>query len=381
MDDNEYPTISESAQQNGAVNIDPNDFNETPEYRMAEDSPNGPPAEEQHQHTPETQEQVSTSVLHSLQSKGYDVSGYENDEQLIADTEARYAAAEQSMGQAEEYRNQIERNAAMQQQNNAHLENYQSSGDHEEAGKPEFDPSWANLVEQDETGSYKIRDEYIGTVDPSVAQNVNKYIEWRQERSNKLINDPVSTMLEEGLEDAINQRVNTAINSAMSQTKLQGDAQGFISQNAEVLYVSDPSTGQVQLDAAGAPVLSPVGNALNDAHVMLRNQGMNDPATRHQVAMQMVQNHFTQQHIGMSQQQAQMQQQQVPMQQQPMSYKDQYTDQPFAEPTNPMPQGYMPNTPVQPDANAIGAYGMPEHTSLGSLATALAVHKGYLQGK
>ena len=125
MEDNGFPSISESAQQNGAININPSDFNETPEYRMAESSPNGLPVEEQQQ-APETHEQVSTSVLESLQSKGYDVSGYENDEQLIADTEARYAAAEQSIGQAEEYRNQIERNAAMQQQNNAHLEDYQS---------------------------------------------------------------------------------------------------------------------------------------------------------------------------------------------------------------------------------------------------------------
>ena len=62
-------------------------------------------------------------------------------------------------------------------------------------------------------------------------------------------------------------------------------------------------------------------------------------------------------------------------QQQADQYKDQYTEQPFAQPTNPLPPGYMPNTPAQPQT------GLPEHTSLGSLATALAVHKGFLQPK
>ncbi len=111
---------------------------------------------------------------------------------------------------------------------------------------------------------------------------------------------------------------------------------------------------------------------------MLRNQGMHDPVARHQVAMQMVQNQVMQQQAAMQYQQPA--QQQAP-QSVSQSFKDQYTDQPFAQPTNPLPPGHMPNTPVQPTANALGANGLPEHNSLGSLATALAVHKGFLQQK
>ena len=84
----------------------------------------------------------------------------------------------------------------------------------------------------------------------------------------------------------------------------------------------------------------------------------------------MVQNYFTQQQLANFGHQQQPQQQQ-----QADQYKDQYTEQPFAQPTNPLPPGYMPNNPAQPQT------GLPEHTSLGSLATALAVHKGYLQPK
>ena len=86
----------------------------------------------------------------------------------------------------------------------------------------------------------------------------------------------------------------------------------------------------------------------------------------------MEQNYFTQQQLAG-------QQQQPPPGNQ--DHKQQYVDQPFSEPTNPHPPGYMPNTPVQPNANALGSGGLPEHNSLGSLATALAVHKGFLQPK
>ena len=82
-----------------------------------------------------------------------------------------------------------------------------------------------------------------------------------------------------------------------------------------------------------------------------------------------------------AQQQAQQQapqqaQQQVPQMTQNDYHKQQYQQQPFARPTNP---GHMPNVRVQPQANGMGQNGLPEHQSLGSLATQLAVHKGFLQ--
>ena len=105
---------------------------------------------------------------------------------------------------------------------------------------------------------------------------------------------------------------------------------------------------------------------------------MAEPESRHKVATQMVQNYFTQQQLanGLEQQQAQPQ-----ARSQAQDLKDQYTEKPFSQPSNPMPPGHMPNTPTQPQANYVGPDGLPEHTSLGSLATALAVHKGYLQPK
>tara|TARA_E500000331_G_scaffold339925_1_gene370688 strand:- start:3650 stop:4741 length:1092 start_codon:yes stop_codon:yes gene_type:complete len=348
--------------------VKPTDFAETPEYQAAD---NGVYSQEEQAPEPD---QGSQSVLNELASKGYDVSEFRNDEDLISETEARYAATEQAKRDLEEHQEMMRQQSFQQSQappQDAPVETESS----ESNGQPKFDASWANLVEQDESGRYVVRDEYVGSVDPSIADRVNKYVNWRQERSNQLIEDPVGTILESGLNDQIEARVRNAVSQELNKGKVRDDAQSFIQENANVLYVTNPETGQVQKDNSGQPILSAAGQALNNAHVSLRQQGMFDPVARHQVAMQMVQNQMTQSQISAMQQQPQMQNSAADM------HKQQYTDQPFAHPTNPLPPGQMPNTPVQPTANALGANGLPEHNSLGSLATALAVHKGYLQPK
>ena len=350
--------------------FDPSQFTETPEYR-------GEAPSEQSQ---ASEQEPPRDVLQNLEQRGYDVSDYNNDEEFIAETEARFAAAQESEARA---RAEAQYAQQMQASQNPYQQPpEQAQPEEAKDGKPEFDESWTSLVEPDEHGRYVIREEYTGSVDPSVADKVNEYVAWRQSRSNAIIDDPVNTILEAGLGDQINAAVNNAVSSALMQNSQKSQAASFIEQNASTLYVQN-AQGDYERDGNGQPILSPVGRALNDAHVMLRNQGMHEPQARHQVAMQMVQNHFTQRQISQIAQQSQPPQQ---MQQQPQQstgdyYKQQYTDQPFAQPTNPLPPGHMPNTPVQPTANALGANGLPEHNSLGSLATALAVHKGFLQPK
>tara|TARA_R100000655_G_scaffold50642_3_gene88247 strand:+ start:1630 stop:2715 length:1086 start_codon:yes stop_codon:yes gene_type:complete len=343
--------------------FDPSQFTETPEYRGEAPAQESQPAQE-----------PPREVLQNLEQRGYDVSDYNNDEEFIAETEARFAAAQQAEAEA-----RAQAQYAQQMQASQHP--YQQPPEQppeEEAteSKPEFDQNWTNLVEPDEYGRYVIREEYAGSVDPSIADKVNEYVAWRQDRSNAIIEDPVNTILEAGLGDQINAAVNNAVSQALHQTSQRDQASQFIQQHAKDLYVQN-AQGEFERDGNGQPILSPVGKALNDAHVMLRNQGMYEPQARHQVAMQMVQNHFTQRQLS----QIMQQQPQQPQQTAADYYKQQYTDQPFAQPTNPLPPGYMPNTPVQPTANALGANGLPEHNSLGSLATALAVHKGFLQPK
>ena len=348
--------------------VKPEDFLETPQYKSAEYGQNqaGQPAAP-------SEPQGTRQVLATLASKGYDVSQFSSDEDLIQETESQYAAAAQERVALEREKQQL---LHQQQIGQAPQQpEPEMALEPEMGGKPEFDPNWANLVEPDETGRYVVRDEYIGSVDQSIADKVNEYAEWRQKRSNDLIDDPVNAVIEAGLGDQIDARIRNAISNEISQRNIQQQAQDFIQQNADALYVKNPQTGDFQKDANGNPVLSAAGQALNNAHVTLREQGMYDPVARHQVAMQMVQNQVTQAQL------AAMQQPQQPQQSVSQSFKDQYTDQPFAQPTNPLPPGHMPNTPVQPTANALGANGLPEHNSLGSLATALAVHKGYLQQK
>lgn len=376
--ENEYNgSISENAEQNGSLTsappeVTPDDFRETDRYRQMESPGSGSHEEEVH-HQPEPapeQEDPSTPVMDALRSKGYDISGFDSDEDFIRETEARYASA----GQAEE---ELASQQMYAQQQAEYLQNQQQMQrqvpQQEQPESTSFDPAWADLVEDDGAGRYVIRPEYVGSVDPQIADKVNQYVSFRQQRSNALIDDPVQTIMQAGLDQQIQSRIDNAVNQALSSNKLQSDAGQFIEQNADILYLKDPKTNSVRTDKRGSPVLSPVGKALNDAHVLLRQQGMHDPVSRHRVATQMVQNYFTQQQL--SQVQGQVAQ---PTEDQ---YKQEYTSQPFAQPTNPLPPGYMPNTPVQPNANALGGGGLPEHNSLGSLATALAVHKGFLQPK
>ena len=370
MQENNNGHLSSSIQQQEEA-FEPSKFMETPEYRG--EAPSQQAQQESHDEPPR-------QVLENLEQRGYDVSNYNNDEEFIAETEARFAAAKEA-------ENAARANAAYAQQMQQSQNPYQQPPEQQEveeqgSSKPEFDQSWTNLVEPDEYGRYVIREEYAGSVDPGIADKVNEYVAWRQDRSNAIIEDPVNTILEAGLGDQINAAVNNAVSQALHQNSQKSQAAQFIQQNAKDLYVQN-AQGEFERDGNGQPILSPVGRALNDAHVMLRNQGMYDPQTRHQVAMQMVQNHFTQRQISQIMQNDQQQQmpQQMPQQNAADYYKQQYTDQPFAQPTNPLPPGQMPNTPVQPTANALGANGLPEHNSLGSLATALAVHKGYLQQK
>ena len=384
--ENEYNgSISENAEQNGSLTsappeVTPDDFRETDRYRQMESPGSGSQEEEvyrQPEPAPE-QEEPSTPVMDALRSKGYDISGFDSDEDFIRETEARYASAsqaEEDIASQQMYAQQQAEYLQNQQQvpQQAPQQAPQQVPQQEQQGSPSFDPGWADLVEDDGAGRYVIRPEYVGSVDPQIADRVNEYVSFRQKRSNALIDDPVQTMMQAGLEQQIQSRVDNAVNQALSSNKLQGDASQFIEQNADILYLKDPKTNSVRTDKKGSPILSPVGKALNDAHVLLRQQGMYEPVARHRVATQMVQNYFTQQQL--SQVQGQVAQ---PTEEQ---YKQEYTSQPFAQPTNPLPPGYMPNTPVQPNANALGGGGLPEHNSLGSLATALAVHKGFLQPK
>jgi hypothetical protein len=357
------------AENEPTQDIDPKDFKETLEYQALESGPT-PPAEQVVEPQQAEPEAPQREILSGLQSRGFDVSSYSSDDEFISDTETKYASNIQDE-QRRMHEDVQQKREFLEAKAPAAQPIPQERVAPRQGAQPEFDPSWADLVEDDGSGRYVVRPEYIGSVSPEIAERVNNYVAFRQDRSNSLINDPVRTVLEAGLGHQIQNQINSTVKKALSSTNMRNQAADFVKENEAVLYLHDESTGQPKTDRSGNPMLSPVGMALNQAHVTLRQKGMYDPVSRHQVAMQMVQNHFTQQQLAM------------PQQQQPENsdFKEQYTDQPFAEPTNPLPPGYMPNTPVQPNANSLGSGGLPEHNSLGSLATALAVHKGFLQPK
>ena len=93
-----------------------------------------------------------------------------------------------------------------------------------------------------------------------------------------------------GLEEYVQERIDQALNQNISSYDTRRQAEQWVASNSEVLYVTDPSTGQARVDPrTGQPLLTPIGQSLQDTHVALRNQGMYDPVQRHQVALALIQ--------------------------------------------------------------------------------------------
>ena len=320
-------------------------------------------------------EEADNPVMDYVSSLGYDVNGYEDDSNFLDDIAGSYQAA---INRQQELQQQIEYLESLKGQSEDEdvIDEYYNEEDWDSS--PEFDPRWAQLVEQDETGRYVLRPEYIGTIDPSVAEKANTYAEWRHERSNQLLENPMEMILEDGLEDYIEQRIQQAISSSTQETNLNNEAEQFVAQNAHILYLTNEEGELLYDPATQEPMLSPVGQSLNDAHLMLLEQGMEDPVARHNVAMQLVSGQLAQQDVPPPPEEYYWEEDEELLQGDENDYyKQQYEERPFEGMAE---TDYMPDGPSYPQAG-IGLNGMPEHNSLGSLATQLAVYKGYLQPK
>ena len=100
--------------------VNPEDFLETPEYKSAEYGANSQePQPEQYQ-----QPDSSSQVLESLSQKGYDVSQFSSDEDLINETEARFAATEQAKADLAQHQEMLQRQFASQQNQQAPPRSY-----------------------------------------------------------------------------------------------------------------------------------------------------------------------------------------------------------------------------------------------------------------
>ena len=316
-----------------------------------------------------------TPVMDYVSGLGYDVEGYENDSKFLDDIAGSYQAA---INRQHELQGQMQELESRRQQDVQDVDDYYEDEEYPEDQNPEFDPRWAQLVEQDETGRYILRPEYIGTIDPSVAEKVNEYANWRHERSNSLIDNPMEMLLDDGLEDYIESRIHDAISSSTEENDLNGQAEQFVAENAEILYLTNEDGELLYDPATQEPMLSPIGQALNDTHLMLLEQGMDDPVARHNVAMQLVSGQMQGDDAPPPPDPGYWEEDdELPQGDENDYYKQQYEERPF---------GGMDETDYMPDGQSypqtgMELNGMPEHNSLGSLATQLAVHKGFLQPK
>ena len=333
-----------------------------------------------------------------MRSQGWDVSGFSSDQQLIdtaaSGLEGSSAAAAQN-AQVAHLLNEV-RSQQSNAPNHAPQENSEDL-------VPEYDQEWLNLVERDDdTGLYVPKQNLALSVPGvgAIAEKVNKYSKWRQEQSEKLINDPVNTLFDAGLGDQIENIIDQRVSERLDRDTTVRSAEQFVQDNRNELYLIDPTTQQprVTVGASGRqePVLSPWGRAISQAHDYLRSNGMTDSSSRHEIALQLAAPYYGQ---GQAQGQSQGQSQgQAPAQpavnpdlavgispnpanMTPSQINDAHR-QVFAQPTNPQypnptaPSPYQPNVALRPPAtmNRNGP-------SMADFAMPIAQQMGYLMDR
>ena len=238
-------------EQNQVTNIDPRDFKETDAYveTQVPGARSLEPQEIEPQPEQQQTEEAQRDILDKMSEKGYDVSHYASDQDFIADTEAKYASNASEYAQAG-----YEQQRYLEDKANAGPDpSLAQQPESNRPDMPQFDPAWANLVEDSGDGRYVVRPEYIGSVDPTIAERVNEYVSFRQQRSNQLIDDPVGTVMEAGLQQEIQNQIDQRVNSALTQNSMRGQAEDFVKQNQEVLYVKDPTSGNLKSNRDGNP--------------------------------------------------------------------------------------------------------------------------------
>lgn len=268
---------------------------------------------------------VPTQVRDSLAQRGYDVSGFTSDEDLLSAIEQGQAIADQHrmvephlrefMSQRDEYYRWREQQRAAGQQPGQPGQQPQSPQGQPAAKKkawelPEYDENWKQYVKWDDArGEYVPRDQYSS---PAAAEKLNAYARALQKQQQDFWQNPHEKVWE-GLEDRVQQQVNAGIQQFMQQQTAAQQAASYINQHKAELYVTDPQ-GQIQADHAGNPLLRPKGQALWSYIEHLRQAGVTDVLQRNQLAIQMVEADELRQQIAQMQQM----QQQLPQPGQPL---------------------------------------------------------------
>ena len=147
----------------------------------------------------------------------------------------------------------------------------------------------AGLVKVDpKTGLYTTDDPRL----ESYAREANEATQWRRVRAQKLLEDPVNTLLQEGLKDLLDRQVSELrkeyeekLKAELSRMRQESELDRF---DWSQFYERDQS-GEV-LKKAGRPVLNERGRAYESAIQKVRGWGVTDRKRAHEAALELIAN-------------------------------------------------------------------------------------------
>jgi hypothetical protein len=125
---------------------------------------------------------------------------------------------------------------------------------------PELDQAWLQMVARDPgTGQIVVKPEYRGAVAPDLPQKVQAYLQAKQDRESKLLNDPYSAIRPAFEQDfaAVRQEIE-ALRREKAQEQSNQFVQGYLQSNAQWLFQTNEQ-GQRLANVDGTPALTPTG--------------------------------------------------------------------------------------------------------------------------
>ena len=220
-----------------------------------------------------------------LAARGYDVSGYQSDDDAFDAMVATADAYEQHkplINHGREFLTEREQYLAWKQQQAEAQAAAAQSATPQTGFKwevPEFREEWLQQVKQGPGGRCIPLNEYVS---PAVAEKVNAYLDWQTQTSRRVLTD-FPKLIDEataGRFQAFEQRFQEHINQRISQALEWYDTvqrqTNYIRQHASDFYVLDDQ-GRPQVDAQGRQLLTPVGQAMLHYANEARAYGITDP--------------------------------------------------------------------------------------------------------
>jgi hypothetical protein len=224
-----------------------------------------------------------------LTSKGYDVSDFKDDNDILEVLVERSAAADQ-LAELAQYGQRYQQHAdefERWRQENAEPEK-PAEPNQVAWSPPEFDASWLQHLDfNPATNRYSPR----SIEHASLAEKANRYREFRERTNDRFVRDPLGTLEEAGLgkrfqdlEQSIDQRVEERLKAVMAQQ----EQQRYFQEKQKELFVTDEG-GNVRYDPrTGQPALTPKGQAFSRYSQEAQSMGLTDPGTVRRYAERMV---------------------------------------------------------------------------------------------